>query len=264
MQRGRLLVQVPDVARPDAVDAGPSRACRSPGRPDRRWASTWCRRSAPACGSSSSRAIPTTRSGSAAAGARRRRAAAGARGPAGLARTSCCRRRCRTRIVISDLPGPTGGIMLKSTTGATLIVNDTGIYIQNGKGASIIMTGPTVDDQQRRADGRLRRRRCPDPSSISAPPCCARTAARRTPTAPNPRVLVSGQPVVDDRRAVRRRRLRRSRRPAGNGPCVTGAVGRRRDARARRTASRSRSMAEPVDLRADRHAAAAGRRADRA
>ncbi len=47
-------------------------------------------------------------------------------------------------IVISDVPGPTGGIMLKSTTGATIIVNDTGIYIQNGKGASIIMTGPTV------------------------------------------------------------------------------------------------------------------------
>jgi len=47
-------------------------------------------------------------------------------------------------LVISDLPGPTGGIMLKSMTGATLIVNDTGIYIQNGKGASLIMTGPTV------------------------------------------------------------------------------------------------------------------------
>ncbi|MCD4525969.1 phage baseplate assembly protein V [Nocardioides sp. cx-173] len=47
-------------------------------------------------------------------------------------------------IAISDLPGPTGGIMLKSTTGATLIVNDTGIFIQNGKGASIVMTGPTV------------------------------------------------------------------------------------------------------------------------
>jgi len=46
--------------------------------------------------------------------------------------------------VISDLPGPTGGIMLKSTTGASIIVNDTGIYIQNGKGASIIMAGPTV------------------------------------------------------------------------------------------------------------------------
>jgi uncharacterized protein involved in type VI secretion and phage assembly len=47
-------------------------------------------------------------------------------------------------VVISDLPGPTGGIMLKSTTGATIIVNDTGIYIQNGKGASIVMVGPTV------------------------------------------------------------------------------------------------------------------------
>jgi uncharacterized protein involved in type VI secretion and phage assembly len=47
-------------------------------------------------------------------------------------------------VVVSDLPGPTGGIMLKSTTGATIIVNDTGIYIQNGKGASIVMTGPTV------------------------------------------------------------------------------------------------------------------------
>ena len=47
-------------------------------------------------------------------------------------------------LVVSDLPGPTGGVMLKSTTGASIIVNDTGIYIQNGKGASIVMTGPTV------------------------------------------------------------------------------------------------------------------------
>jgi uncharacterized protein involved in type VI secretion and phage assembly len=47
-------------------------------------------------------------------------------------------------LVISDLPGPTGGIMLKSATGATIIVNDTGIYIQNGKGASLVLTGPTV------------------------------------------------------------------------------------------------------------------------
>jgi uncharacterized protein involved in type VI secretion and phage assembly len=47
-------------------------------------------------------------------------------------------------IVVSDLPGPTGGIMLKSMTGASIIVNDTGIYIQNGKGASVIMSGPSV------------------------------------------------------------------------------------------------------------------------
>lgn len=46
--------------------------------------------------------------------------------------------------VISDLPGPTGGIMLKSMAGASIIVNDTGIYIQNGQGASLVMTGPTV------------------------------------------------------------------------------------------------------------------------
>lgn len=47
-------------------------------------------------------------------------------------------------VTVNDVPGPTGGIMLKSATGATLIVNDTGIYIQNGKGASIVMVGPSV------------------------------------------------------------------------------------------------------------------------
>lgn len=47
-------------------------------------------------------------------------------------------------ITINDVPGPTGGIMIKSATGAMLIVNDTGIYIQNGKGASIVMVGPSV------------------------------------------------------------------------------------------------------------------------
>jgi uncharacterized protein involved in type VI secretion and phage assembly len=47
-------------------------------------------------------------------------------------------------LTVSDLPGPTGGIMLKSATGAMLIVNDTGIYIQNGKGAVITLVGPSV------------------------------------------------------------------------------------------------------------------------
>jgi hypothetical protein len=45
---------------------------------------------------------------------------------------------------VNDVPGPLGGIVMKSATGATLIVNDTGIYIQNGKGASIVMVGPAV------------------------------------------------------------------------------------------------------------------------
>lgn len=48
-------------------------------------------------------------------------------------------------LTVSDLPGPSGGIMLKSATGATLIVNDTGIYIQNGKGAMITLVGPSVN-----------------------------------------------------------------------------------------------------------------------
>jgi hypothetical protein len=47
-------------------------------------------------------------------------------------------------IAINDVPGPVGGIILKSATGASIIVNDTGIYIQNGKGASITLVGPTV------------------------------------------------------------------------------------------------------------------------
>jgi hypothetical protein len=47
-------------------------------------------------------------------------------------------------ISMSDVPGPTGGIMLKSSTGAMILVNDVGITISNGKGATIVMNGPTV------------------------------------------------------------------------------------------------------------------------
>jgi hypothetical protein len=49
-------------------------------------------------------------------------------------------------LVLSDgAPTPaTGGIMLRSPTGAMIVVNDSGIYISNGKGASITMIGPTV------------------------------------------------------------------------------------------------------------------------
>jgi uncharacterized protein involved in type VI secretion and phage assembly len=48
-------------------------------------------------------------------------------------------------IVISDVPGPTGGILIQTTAGAMISVSDTGIIISNGKGAVISMTGPTVD-----------------------------------------------------------------------------------------------------------------------
>lgn len=48
-------------------------------------------------------------------------------------------------IVISDLPGPTGGILIQTSTGAMISVSDTGIIISNGKGAIINMMGPSVD-----------------------------------------------------------------------------------------------------------------------
>ena len=48
-------------------------------------------------------------------------------------------------IVISDVPGPTGGIQLTTATGAMISVTDVGITISNGRGAIITMTGPTVD-----------------------------------------------------------------------------------------------------------------------
>jgi hypothetical protein len=50
-------------------------------------------------------------------------------------------------ILLSDsAPTPvTGGIILKSMTGAMIVVNATGIYISNGQGAVISLIGPVVD-----------------------------------------------------------------------------------------------------------------------
>ncbi len=47
-------------------------------------------------------------------------------------------------LMISDAPGPTGGILLKTTAGAMISISDTGIIISNGQGATIAMTGPSV------------------------------------------------------------------------------------------------------------------------
>jgi hypothetical protein len=50
-------------------------------------------------------------------------------------------------VMVSDAPPTpvTGGIVLKSMSGAMIVVNETGIYISNGQGASITLIGPTVD-----------------------------------------------------------------------------------------------------------------------
>jgi uncharacterized protein involved in type VI secretion and phage assembly len=50
----------------------------------------------------------------------------------------------QSTLMISDVPGPTGGILLKSSTGAMIAINTTGITISNGQGATITLTGPTV------------------------------------------------------------------------------------------------------------------------
>lgn len=46
--------------------------------------------------------------------------------------------------MVSDAPGPTGGILLKTATGAMIAINDVGITISNGQGATIMLTGPNV------------------------------------------------------------------------------------------------------------------------
>lgn len=48
-------------------------------------------------------------------------------------------------IQISDVPGPTGGILMKTATGAMISISDVGITISNGKGATISMLGNAVD-----------------------------------------------------------------------------------------------------------------------
>jgi uncharacterized protein involved in type VI secretion and phage assembly len=48
-------------------------------------------------------------------------------------------------IVVSDLPGPAGGILIQTTKGAMISVSDAGIVISNGQGAVINMTGKTTD-----------------------------------------------------------------------------------------------------------------------
>ncbi len=51
-------------------------------------------------------------------------------------------------LVISDVPGPTGGILIQTTTGAMISVSDVGIVISNGQGAVIELAGGTVKINQ--------------------------------------------------------------------------------------------------------------------
>ena len=58
----------------------------------------------------------------------------------------CLQTTGQNMLLLSDAPPTpaTGGIVLKTTTGAMLVMNETGIYLSNGQGATITMIGPTV------------------------------------------------------------------------------------------------------------------------
>ncbi len=163
MSTGQLLRQVPrhgaEQHRPDA-DGPPAGAGARRHRPDagdlgdavragRRHperACSRCRRSAPASGSSSSRATPTIRSGSAASGAARAEVPALARlTPPGVPAITLQTPLQNGLTHQRPARARPAGSCSRAPTGATLIVNDTGIYIQNGKGASIVHDRPDGD-----------------------------------------------------------------------------------------------------------------------
>ena len=47
-------------------------------------------------------------------------------------------------MLITDAPGENGGVVLRSAQGVGVTVNDTGIYLTNGK-AKLTLIGPTVN-----------------------------------------------------------------------------------------------------------------------
>lgn len=49
-----------------------------------------------------------------------------------------------TTVMLSDAPGPSGGILLQTATGARISISDHGITLSNGKGATITLDGPAV------------------------------------------------------------------------------------------------------------------------
>lgn len=52
--------------------------------------------------------------------------------------------RGQTAVMLSDAPGPTGGILLQTATGGSISITDLGITLSNGKGATITLVGSTI------------------------------------------------------------------------------------------------------------------------
>ncbi len=86
-----------------------------------------------------------SRSGPAVSGAARPRCRPWRRRSCPGCRALCFQTTAQNGLLISDTPGPTGGLMIQLATGASILINQTGITIQNGKGAMITMNGPVVN-----------------------------------------------------------------------------------------------------------------------
>jgi hypothetical protein len=78
-----------------------------------------------------------------------------------------------------------------------IVVNDSGIYIDNGKGRLHHVGRSQRNDQQGRAGCYMREEQlCQVFSSCRLHKCFVRMRSQAQPTVPNPRVTVSGQPTV--------------------------------------------------------------------
>ena len=135
---------------PDVFGLAPSsrgRAVRPAGRTDgsadgRLHA---CRRSGRGSGSSSRKATRTTRSGWAAAGAAQSDVPLLANASIPVSPSIVIQTLGQNRFVVSDMPPrPDGRDRAAERDRRDTVVNDTGIYITNGKGATIVMAGPTI------------------------------------------------------------------------------------------------------------------------
>ena len=152
MQIGRIQVIVPDVAEVIPTSLGDA---VPPGDRHPDTASSPSRRSAPGCGSSSSRATPTTRSGSAATGAGGRGAGDGARRAAGPVRHHLPDDAAERHHRSATRPGPTGGILIKTTTGRDDLGQRRRHHHQQRQGRDHHDDRPDGRHQRRRADGDL-------------------------------------------------------------------------------------------------------------
>ena len=155
----------------------------------------------------------------------------------------------------------TGGIMLKSTTGAMIVVNDTGIYINERQGRDRSRSsGPTVTINNGALVVIDEENRCRASCFTSARRCSAHTRAGAPDGAQSAR---AGQWPADrdDHGAIRRRRLRDAAAARRQRPLRDRAVDQGADAR-HVNGQPLVLLRQPGDLRADRHAGAHRRRPD--